>query len=618
MVSVKIIYLSRILEYNYNWQGYGFMITERISALRKLMAKENLGAYIIPNSDYHCSPYLHPHFKCMEFISGFTGSEGTLVFLHGEAALFTDSRYFIQAEAQLNGSGITLMKVGLPNTPSISEYILERLRNGAAAGAYLKTFNADLARRLKGALSSNNISFTGTKDLVGAIWEDRPALPKNPVEIRTEEYTGASTEAKLNDIRLKMRNLFADAHLLTSLSDIAWLFNIRGDDIPYNPVPLCYAIIERDDATLFIDSGKLGVDAIKYFAKLGVKISSYEAVYRHIADFSGKNVLLDSHYVNAELYALAERHSNVINAPNPTIMFKAVKNRVEIDNFKIAHLHDGVAMAKFLYYLEHNAGGSALTEMVAAKKLLEFRLLQGALSESFASIIAYKEHAAIVHYVATPETDVKINKDGMLLVDSGGQYTFGTTDVTRTIALGPVQSVHKRHFTLVLKGMLRLSALKFPYDCGADKIDCIAREHLWNAGFDYLHGTGHGIGSMLNVHEPPIKVNYRLNDQGPLLPGMVLSNEPGIYIENSHGIRIENQLYVKKADEAGNFNCFGTFTLVPIDTSLILTELLSSEEIAQLNAYHARVYAKISPYLTVSERSFFKEITKAIGKGAKK
>ncbi len=594
------------------------MIPERLNALRALMKANGMDAYILPTSDFHASEYVGGHFKTREYLSGFTGSAGTLVVLPKEAGLWTDGRYFLQAEAELAGSGITLFRAGEPDVPEIPAFLCEALPRGGVIGADGRTLAARFCLDLLDALEEKQASLVWEKDLTDELWADRPPLSNETAFLLEERYTGESAGLKLARLRKEMAARGANVHVLTSLDDIAWLFNLRGNDVQYNPVALAYAVIEEDTAYLFLDQSKLSPEAAGAFTALNVTILPYKSIYTFIARYQKRDrILLDPSRVNYALYAPLAQAATLEEAENPTILYKAVKNAAMLAGMRRAHEKDGAAIAKFLCWLKTNVGHTPITEMAAAQKMDDLRLEQGALGPSFSTIAGYGAHAAIIHYSATPQTDIPLEAKGLLLVDSGGQYLDGTTDVTRTIALGPVTQAQRRHFTLVLQGMLRLSRIKFPAGCGGEHLDVLARAALWEDLLDYGHGTGHGVGAFLCVHEPPVRIRWRQpggDKSRALQPGMVVSDEPGVYIPNSHGVRTENLLAVQRAGESqfGAFLCFETLTLAPIDLDAVELSMLSGEDREQLNAYHVRVYETIAPQLSEKERDWLKGATRAV------
>lgn len=586
-----------------------------ITKLNQAMRAHQLDAYIVPSADYHASEYVHPYFAARAYLSGFTGSAGTLVVTEGASGLFTDARYFLQAEEQLAGSEITLYRMGEPNVPDIAGFLLENIPEQGRVGVDGRNIDADFFFTLQERLQKKQITLLSA-DLIADIWLDRPPLPAAPAQPFPDSFAGRTVPEKLDALRCAMRQKGADVHILTTLDDIAWLFHIRGSDIPYNPLVLSYAIIELEHARLFIDEGKLSLSLRGALRAAGVQLRPYEDIYAFVTQYHKRRILLDPTRMNYTLYASLAGDNTLIQTPNPTIFMKAVKNDAELRGMRQAHLQDGIAMVKFLAFLKINLGKIPMTERSAAEMLRNFRLEQGALGESFATIAGYGAHAAIVHYSATADTDAALQPAGFLLLDSGGQYPCGTTDITRTIALGEVSAQQKRHFTLVLKGMLQLAHARFPAGCRSDQLDILARAAMWKESLDYKHGTGHGVGCYLCVHEPPIRVYYKTpaGQAAALLPGMILSNEPGLYIGGSYGIRLENLLAVRREDanEYGEFLSFETLTLCPIDLSGIEPSLLTREEKDWLNAYHRRVYEALSPHLSPALQEFLKEATRAL------
>ncbi|MDR1619220.1 MAG: aminopeptidase P family protein [Clostridiales bacterium] len=591
------------------------MSKHEITVLRETMREASLHAYIVPTGDCHGSEYLSPHFQLLAHLSGFTGSAGTLVVTQSGAALFTDGRYFLQAEAQLQGTGIDLIRMIDPGAPDLCGYLFAALTPPAAIGADARMMDAATALRLHEKLSEKGFVFRPTGDIAAATWPDRPPLPNAPARLLREEYAGKSAAEKLAQLRAAMLQAGACAHVLTALDDIAWLYNLRGQDIPHNPLVLCYTIVEAQRAYLFIDTAKLTDEIKQALAALGLTLLPYEDIYARVSRYAGQKVLLDPARVNYALYlALREHAAAIIPASNPVTLQKAVKNERERINMRRAHVLDGVALTTFIYWLKTRVGRVPVSERLAAAKLWELRRCGGALSESFGTIAAYGPHAAIVHYAATEESDAALAPSGFLLLDSGGQYPLGTTDVTRTIALGPVTARERRHFTLVLMGMLRLSAAIFPKGVAGSMLDAIARAPLWSEGLDYNHGTGHGIGSYLCVHEPPIRVNYRMHNTAAIESGMVFSVEPGVYFEGQYGIRIENQVLVRPNAHEG-FLEMETLTLAPIDQSAVEPDMMSDHDIALFNAYHERVYDALNRHLPADVRAFLFDATRPLVRG---
>ena len=596
------------------------MVKQRIENIRDLMKEKNIYAYIVPSSDYHQSEYVGDYFKSREFMSGFTGSAGTLIISMDEAGLWTDGRYFIQAENELKDSGIKLFKMGEEGVPTIEEYLLEKLPKNSTLGFDGRVMSVKEGQSLANKLAFKGINIEYKYDLVNDIWEDRCSLPTEKAFLLGTEYSGESFSDKLYRIRAVMKEKKATTHILASLDDIAWLFNIRGRDVKSNPVVLSYAVISIDSVYLFIDKNKIGEDIRAELSKENVQIKGYEEVYEFIKNIDENEVvLIDTSKVNYAIYNNIPSNVQKIEERNPSILFKSIKNEIELKNIRNSHIKDGVAFTKFMYWLKNNIGKIEITEISATQKLEEFRREQDKFIEpSFSTIAAYKDHAAMMHYSATEESNYKLEPRDLFLVDSGGQYFDGTTDITRTIALGPIPKNVRRDFTNVVRGMIRLSKAKFLYGCRGYNLDILARGPLWEEGIDYKCGTGHGIGFVLNVHEGPNgfrwKVREDIDDTCILEEGMVTTNEPGVYVENSHGIRIENEIVVRKAEknEYGQFMDFEVITFAPIDLDAIDESLILKDEKVYLNNYHKQVYDKISPYLNEEEKQWLKTYTREI------
>ena len=596
------------------------MIKQRIEKIRDLMKEKNIYAYIVPSSDYHQSEYVGDYFKAREFMSGFTGSAGTLIVSMDEVGLWTDGRYFIQAEQELKHSGIKLFKMGEEGVPTIEEYLLEKLPKNSTLGFDGRVMSVKEGQNLANKLVFKGINIEYKYDLVNDIWQDRCSLPTEKAFLLDIEYSGESFSHKLSRIRQAMKEKKATTHILASLDDIAWLFNIRGRDVKSNPVVLSYAVICTNSVYLFIDKNKIDEDIKHELSKENVQIKGYDEVYEFIKNI-GENevVLIDTSKVNYAIYNNIPSNVQKIEERNPSILFKSIKNEIELKNIRNSHIKDGVAFTKFMYWLKNNIGKIDITEISATQKLEDFRREQDKFIEpSFSTIAAYKDHAAMMHYSATEESNYKLEPRDLFLVDSGGQYFDGTTDITRTIALGPILENVRRDFTNVVRGMIRLSKAKFLYGCRGYNLDILARGPLWEEGIDYKCGTGHGIGFLLNVHEGPNgfrwKVREGIDDTCILEEGMVTTNEPGVYVENSHGIRIENEIVVRKAEknEYGRFMDFEVITFAPIDLDAIDESLLLKDERVYLNNYHKQVYDKIAPYLNEEEKQWLKIYTREI------
>lgn len=597
-------------------------IQERIEKLREQMDIFGIDIYIVPTSDYHQSEYVGEYFKSRQYMTGFTGSAGTAVFTKESAFLWTDGRYFIQAEKELQGTGILLQKAGEPGVLSISQWLEAAVENKKNVkigfdGRTISTAEGkgycEIAEKAGGSLSFEN-------DLVGQIWKDRPALPGKSAFSLDLTYAGESVRSKLNRLRESMKKLEAGTCVITGLDDIGWLLNLRGQDVAYCPLILSYAVVGMEEVEFYVDEKKLNDEIKENLAENSVKLYPYESVTERMKTFrQGEKVLIDPDQMNYALYQSLPKNVTKIEHENPVILMKAVKNDTEIKNIKQAHLKDGVACTKFMYWLKTNVGKQPMTEMQVAEKLEAFRAEQKHyIGASFAPICAYKEHAAIVHYSASPETDAKVNAEGMILCDTGGHYMEGSTDITRTIVLGCVTEEEKKHFTTVLSGMLNLADAKFLYGCTGMSLDYAAREPFWRQNLNFNHGTGHGVGYLGNIHEPPARFFWKMPAKAceipALEPGMIITDEPGIYIEDSHGIRTENELLVTKDEknEYGQFLRFETLTFVPIDLDAVEPKWMTERERCLLNAYHAQVWEKISPYLDEPERKWLKKYTREI------
>ena len=590
---------------------------QRIETLRSLMKESGIHAYLIVSSDFHASEYVGDYFKCRAYMSGFTGSAGTLAVTMEEAALWTDGRYFLQAADQLADTGILLQKMGEPGVPTFTEWIVSRLEPGQTLGYDGRTIEGRLADILHKALDPQYIRFMETEDLVGRIWTDRPAFPAAPIWTLEEKYTGRSRKDKLDGLRRHMADCRADRMLIAGLDDIAWLFNIRGGDIAFNPVPMAYALIGFDKAGLYVSEEAVTADVRKELAEDGVEIRPYFAVYedlRELPEYS--SLLLDRSSCNVALLAAVPAGVGVIHKSSWTTLQKAVKNPVEAANIRRAHIRDGAAVTKLLYWLDQiqDTGDykeGRITELDVAARLLQLRRQQdGFLDQSFAPIIAAGSHGAIVHYDPDEDSNIPLVHNSFLLMDTGGQYLQGTTDITRTAVLGTVTDEMKEHYTAVLRGNLDLAGTVFHKGCSGIKLDTLARLPLWEKGLDFNHGTGHGVGYLLNVHEGPHRIAMA-GSSVPFEPGMVTSDEPGLYLAGRYGIRLENLMLCVPAftTDQGEFYRFETLTMVPFDRRAILADRLSGKEKKLLNAYHAAVFKNISPYLTLEECVWLKEMT---------
>lgn len=595
------------------------MIQERLTQLRNLMRARGMDVYLVPTADFHESEYVGDYFKCRSFLSGFTGSAGTLAVTLEEAALWVDGRYFVQAANQLVGSSIILMKMGEEGVPELEDYLVEHVPEGGCLGFDGRVVNSDTGKKLERRLARKKAIIRSKEDLVDLLWSDRPALSSEPVWILEERYAGKSARQKLEDLRKAMEKEGATIHLLTTLDDIVWLFNIRGNDIPCNPVVLSYAAVTLDDAYLFVSPESINQEVRAYLEDLGVKIRPYQDIYAYVKCLRDEHVLLEKERVNYAIVRNIDTSNQIISRMNPTVMAKAVKNPVEIENMKKAHIKDGVIMARFMYWLKTNIGKIPMDELSVQEKLDGMRMeAEGNLGLSFDTISAYGPHAAMCHYSATKESNVPLEERGFYLVDSGGQYYEGTTDITRTIAVGPLTKEEKEHYTLVLISMLRLGAVKFPHGSRGLTLDYAARQVFWDRGMNFNHGTGHGVGYLLNVHERPVGIRWKMvperMDSCILEAGMVTSDEPGIYIEGSHGIRTENLMLCveDETNEYGKFLRFEYLTYAPIDLEGVEKDKMTERDIALLNAYHKQVYEKLSPYLEGEEKEWLKKATREI------
>lgn len=593
-------------------------VNERITALRERMKEKKIDAYLVPTDDFHASEYVGEYFKCRKYITGFTGSAGTAVIMQDMAGLWTDGRYFIQAAAQLEGTGVDLFKMGEPGVPTIHQFLEEKLGEGMCLGFDGRTISAKEASELSEALGKKGASLSVDYDLAGDVWEDRPALSCEPVMELDVKWAGESRADKCAKIRKAMEEKGADAFVLTSLDDIAWLLNIRGGDVHCCPVVLSYLVMTQKEIKLFANENAFPAEVLDALAKDGVTLLPYDSIYEYVKTFAkDMKVLLCKQKVNSRLVSNIPAEVEILDEENLTLLPKAIKNPVEVENERIAHIRDGVALTKFIYWLKKNVGKIPMTELSAEEKLYSFRAQQeNFIDNSFDPIISYGVHAAINHYSATPETDIPIEPRSFLLADTGGNYYEGTTDTTRTIVMGPVTDEQKKFFTAVLRGMLNLGNAKFRYGCTGVNLDYLARGPLWELGQDFNHGTGHGVGYLLNVHEGPNSFRWKVvpGNNAVLEEGMITSDEPGYYVEDGYGIRHENMIVCKKAEKTqfGQFMCFEFLTMVPFDLDAVVPEQMTAHERELLNNYHAQVYEKISPYLDEDEKAWLKEATRAI------
>ena len=584
-------------------------INQRLEDLREVMQREHLSAFIFPSTDPHQGEYVPDHWKGREFISGFNGSAGTAVVTLTSAALWTDSRYFLAAEEQLKDTEFQLMKLKMEDTPTIAEWIGKECGAGVEVAIDGMVNSTNSVRELIADLrKQGGITLRTNLDPLEQIWQDRPPIPLNPVEEYPLAYAGEAANVKIARIRQALRKLHADGMLMAALDDIAWTLNLRGTDVHCNPVFVSYLLISSTSVTLYINKEKLTPEVMAYLKGEGVGVDAYENIQKGLKDYFEYNILLDPDEVNYTLFNAVTRE--VIEAESPVKQMKTIKNSTEIAGFRQAMLKDGIAMVKFLYWLDKQlAEGEALTEISVSEELASLRAEQTLFrGVSFDTIAGYEAHGAIVHYEATPESDVPLKPEGLLLLDSGGQYLDGTTDITRTIALGPVTEEQKKIYTLVLKGHIQLELCKFPSGISGTQLDVLARKDMWRAGMNYLHGTGHGVGSYLNVHEGPhqIRMDWK---PAPLVAGMTVTDEPGIYLAGKFGVRIENTLLITHYNETefGKFLQFEPLTICPIDKKPIIKEMMLPEEIAWLDQYHRRVLELLSPRLDDDEIEWLQE-----------
>lgn len=591
-------------------------INSRLKSLRELMKEEELTAYIVNTADPHGSEYLADNFKTRQWISGFTGSAGTVVVTDKEAILWTDGRYFIQAEKELENSEYEMYKMRTPGWPTYMEWLRDNLKNGDTIGFQGEIFPQSDFEKLEKKMEDKAIKFNGDLDLVGKLWKDRPELPKGKVFLHELKYTGKSAKEKIQEVRSEMEKQNVDYYLLASLDDIAWLFNIRGGDVECNPVVLSYALVSMDETILFANKSKINGKVEESLKENGIKIQAYEEIINYVKNIDeNSRIYLDKNRINSYIYSSIPEKCKIVSGTNISTNLKARKNPTEIKNQKNAYIKDGVALVKYFHWLDKNVGKEKITEYTAGEKLLEFRKEQENFIEpSFGTISGYKENAAMMHYSATEETALELKREAMYLVDSGGQYLDGTTDITRTLILGEISDEEKRDFTLVLKAHINLGSARFLYGATGHSLDVLARYPLWQEGLDYKSGTGHGVGYLLNVHEGPHNISMGVSSV-VLEEGMVVTIEPGVYTTGSHGIRTENVYVVEKDIEtdSGQFMKFDLLSFVPIDLEGIDVDLLNEKEISWLNDYHKDVYEKISPFLTEEESEWLKEETKAIG-----
>lgn len=597
------------------------LIRTRIDCLRERMRFYGIDLYLVSTADFHQSEYVGEYFKAREFLSGFTGSAGSLVVTKEEAGLFTDGRYFIQAQEELEGSGIVLFRMGEPGIPTIYEYAAQYMKSHSCIGFDGRTVSVREAEKLLEGFSASKIKVVYEKDLPGEVWKDRVQLTGKTAYLLAGQQAGETVSEKLKRLREKMKEYGAAVHILTALDDIAWLFNIRGNDVEFNPVVLSYAVITLTEASLFVHPGVFSEEEEQCLKKMGVQIKAYAEVYESMPLLPAKAcILLNKEKVNYSLYRQLPKECRVLDAMNPTSLFKACKNPSEIAQTRQAHILDGTAVTKFIYWLKTNIGKTEITELSAARELEKFRKYQkGYVMPSFTTISAYGPHAAMMHYSVTEETDVSLKAEGMLLVDSGGQYEWGTTDITRTIVLGPLSAEIKRQYTAVVCGMLRLLRAKFLYGCSGINLDILARGAVWETGMDYQCGTGHGVGHFLNVHEGPNGIRWKKGIETAdwrFEEGMITTDEPGIYVEGKYGIRVENELLCVKgqASEWGQFMEFENLTFAPVDLDGIETAFMTDQDVKYLNEYHKGVFECLADRLSEEERRWLEKATAPLKK----
>ena len=593
-------------------------VSERVEALRKLMAEKGIDAYVVPTADFHQSEYVGEHFKARQFITGFTGSYGTAVITRDDAGLWTDGRYFFQATNEMAGSGIRLMKMFVGDTPSVTEFLADAVPEGGTVGFDGRVLAMGEGQEFEEVLSAKNIKIDYSEDLIDQIWEDRPPLSEKPAFFLEEKYSGESTESKLKRVREKMKESGADVHIIASLDDTCWLLNVRGDDIDFFPLMLSYSIVTMDSMELYVDERKLDDQIRAELAKNNVHIHPYNDIYEDIKKLdTSLTAMIDPMKMNYALYKNIP--CKIVEAANPTILMKAMKNPVELENIKEAHIKDGIAITKFMYWVKTRYDKEKITELSSVDKLTSLRAEQeGYIRDSFEPLCAFADHAAMMHYSPSEESDVQLKEGAFFLNDTGGGYYQGSTDITRTFVLGSVDQEMKKYFTAVVRAMMRLSRAKFLYGCYGYNLDILARGPIWDLDLDFQCGTGHGVGYLGNVHEPPTGFRWYIvpsnNEHHQLEEGMVITDEPGIYEDGKFGIRIENEFIVRKGvqNKYGQFMHFETITFAPIDLDGIDPEEMSKDEREWLNNYHKDVYEKIGPHLTDEEREWLKEYTRAI------
>ena len=593
-------------------------VAERLSALRKCMQDKHIDIYIVPTADFHQSEYVGEHFKARAYITGFTGSAGTAVITLHDAKLWTDGRYFLQAAKELEGTGVTLMKMFEPGVPTIEEYLEAELKSGQTLSFDGRVVSVGEGDAYASIAKKNGAKIDYQEDLIDAIWTDRPPLSEEPAWFLEEKYSGESSKSKLSRIRREIADAGCDTHIVSTLDDICWTLNIRGNDIDFFPLVLSYAIIKKNSLELYIDERKLDDKLKTIFKKEGVNLHPYNAIYEDVKKLpENATVLIDKAKLNYAIFNNIPNAVSIVNKRNPEILMKALKNPVEVENIKKAEIKDSVAHVRFMKWLKENLGKIRITEMSASEKLDEFRAEMGNfIRDSFEPISSYGPHSAIVHYSSSPETDVELKAGSLYLSDTGAGFYEGSTDITRTYALGEVPQKMKDDFTIVAISNLQLASAKFLQGSSGLTLDILARKPFWDRGLNYNHGTGHGVGYLLNIHEGPagFRYKYRAGETEEIQEGMVITDEPGLYIEGSHGIRLENELLARKGvqNEYGQFLYFETITLIPFDLDAISLDMLNEENRKLLNDYHKRVYEEIAPHLNEEEKAFLKKYTRAV------
>ena len=593
-------------------------VAERLSALRKCMQDKHIDMYIVPTADFHQSEYVGEHFKARAYITGFTGSAGTAVITLHDAKLWTDGRYFLQAAKELEGTGVTLMKMFEPGVPTIEEYLEAELKSGQTLSFDGRVVSVGEGDAYASIAKKNGAKIDYQEDLIDAIWIDRPPLSDKPVWFLEEKYSGESSKSKLSRIRKEMEDAGCDTHIVSTLDDICWTLNIRGNDIDFFPLVLSYAIIKKDSFEFYIDERKLDEKLKSILKKDDVILHPYNDIYEDVKKLpENATVLIDKAKLNYAIFNNIPASVSIVNKRNPEILMKALKNPVEVENIKKAEIKDSIAHVRFMKWLKENLGKIRITEMSASEKLDEFRAEMGNfIRDSFEPISSYGPHSAIVHYSSSPETDVELKAGSLYLSDTGAGFYEGSTDITRTYALGEVPQKMKDDFTIVAISNLQLASAKFLQGSTGLTLDILARKPFWDRGLNYNHGTGHGVGYLLNIHEGPagFRYKYRAGETEEIQEGMVITDEPGLYIEGSHGIRLENELLARKGvqNEYGQFLYFETITLIPFDLDAINPAILDEENKKLLNEYHKRVYEEIAPHLNEEEKAFLKKYTRAV------